>query len=142
MTFRHSKKWYFWASWIAWVVGAACCVLPPIIATVTNFPMMVTKNADSTFSIFFVMGLMIASIVALQAVIKAFKNNTLLAVAIILAAICGVFVGGYYMEQETMRGLAIVAGSGSAGVLVGLICFKIHRIWNDLYKHCGEVYVK
>ena len=141
MTFKHSKKWYFWASWIAWAVGALCCVLPPFIATIQNFPMMVTKNTDSTISIFFVLGIMIALTVVLQKVVKAFKDNAMLSVAVVLGALCVIFTCGYNMEKSTLAGLAWIAGAGAGGVLVGLACFKIHAIWHDLYKNCGEVYV-
>ena len=142
MVFRHSKKWYFWASWIAWAVGALFCVLPPFIATIANFPIMVTTNEDSTVSIFFVLGVMIALSVVLQMVIKAFKQSALLSVAVVLAALCLVFSFGYNMEKETLFGLAWIAGAGAAGVLVALACFKLHSIWHDLYENCGEVYVK
>lgn len=142
MTFRHSKKWYFWASWIAWGLGAVLCVLPPIVATLANFPMMVTNNADSTISIFFVLGILIASSVLMQSVVKAFKNNSLLVVAVVLAAVCAILCAGVKMEKETIAGLAWIAGSASAGVLCAMVCFKVHKIWNDLYKNCGEVYVK
>ena len=142
MVFRHSKKWYFWASWIAWAVGALFCVLPPIIATIANFPIMVTTNADSTISIFFVLGIMIALSVVLQMVIKAFKQSALLSVAVVLAALCFVFSCGYNMEKETLFGLAWIAGAGAAGVLVAIGCFKLYAIWHDLYENCGEVYVK
>lgn len=142
MTFRHSKKWYFWASWIAWVLGAVFCVLPPIVATFANFPMMVTKNTDSTISIFFVLGILIASSVVMQAVVKAFKNNSLLVVAVVLAAVCAVLIAGVKMEKETIEGLAWIAGTASGGVLVAMVCFKLHSVWQDLYRHCGEVYVK
>lgn len=142
MTFKHSKKWYFWAAWIAWAVGALCCVLPPLIATIANFPMMVTKNTTSTISIFFVLGIMIALTVVLQKVIKAFKDNALLSVAVVLGALCLVLTCGYQMEKATLYGLAVVAGAGAAGILAGMLCFKLHAVWHDLYKHCGEIYIK
>ena len=141
MVFRHSKKWYFWASWISWAVGAMFCFVPPLIATIANFPVMVTKNADSTISIFFVLGIMIAAAVLIMLVVKAFKQNAVLSVAIVLAVLCAVFVAGYNMEKQTLLGLAWVAGSGAVGVLVGVVCFKVHAIWHDLYKNCGEVYI-
>ena len=142
MTFKHSKKWYFYAKLIAWMVGALCCALPPLIAAVDNFPVMVTTDTNSTISIFFVIGVLIACSCVMRSVVKAFKENALLSVCVVLAAITAVLVCGYYMKKETILGLAWVAGSGAVGVLVGMIFFKLHDLWDDLYKHCGEVYVK
>ena len=142
MTFKHSKKWYFWASWIAWTFAVMFCFVPPLMATILNFPMMVTKNSNSTISIFFVIGILLAASVAITKVVKSFKDNALLSVAVVLAAVTALLICGYHMEKATIEGLAWVAGSGSAGVLVGLCFFKLHKLWNDLYKNCGEVYVK
>lgn len=142
MTFKHSKKWYFWASWIAWAAGTLFCVLPPFIMTIAKFPVMVTKNTNSTISIFFVIGIIIALSCIMRSVIKAFKDNALLSVSVVLAAITAVFVCGYHMEKETLLGLSYVSGTGCIGVLIGMVFFKLHDIWKDLYKNCGEVYVK
>lgn len=142
MTFKHTKKWYFWAKIWAKVVGYIFCVCPALIATIINFPMMVTKNVDSTVSIPFVFAVIISLTVVLQAVIKSFKNDTLFAVAVVLAFITAVFVCMYHMEKQTIEGLAWVAGSGAVGTLVACGCFKLHALWDDLYKHCGEVYIK
>lgn len=141
MVFRHSKRWYFWASWIAWAVGVLLCFLPPLIATIANFPMMVTKNAESTVSMVFVLGLIMSASLLILLVVKAFKQNAALSVAVVLALLCAVFVLGYNIEKETLLGLAWVAGSGAVGTLLGQVCFKVHAVWQDLYKNCGEVYI-
>lgn len=141
MTFRHSKKWYFWASWIARVLGAVLCIAPALVATIIKFPVMVSRNTDSTISLFFVLALVISLAVVLSRVVKAFKSNALLSVAVVLAALAGVFYLGYTMEKETLLGLATVAACGAVGVLLGCGCFKLYDIWHDLYKNCGEVYI-
>ena len=142
MTFKHSKKWYFWMSLLAKFCGGVFCVAPALIATLLNFPMMVTENVDSTISIPFVFGIVISLSVVLQVVVKSFKNNTLFAVAVVLAFTTAVFICVYYMERETIKGLAWIAGCGAVGTLIACGCFKLHSIWNNLYQHCGEVYVK
>ncbi len=142
MTFKHSKKWYFWMSLLAKFCGGVFCVAPALIATLLNFPMMVTENVDSTISIPFVFGIVISLSVVLQVVVKSFKNNTLFAVAVVLAFITAVFICVYYMEKETIKGLAWIAGCGAVGVLIACGFFKLHSIWNNLYQHCGEVYIK
>lgn len=118
------------------------CVFPALIATIINFPLMVTENVESTISIPFVIAIMISLAVVLQAVLKAFKNNALIAVVVVLAFITAVFICVYHMEQTTIKGLAWVSGCGAVGVMIACGCFKLHSVWDDLYKHCGEVYVK
>lgn len=142
MTFKHTKKWYFWAKWIAKAAGYIMCVCPALIATLCCFPMMVTENADSTISIPFVFAIVLSLSVVLQAVIKSFQNNTLFAVAVVLAFLTVLLICLYNMEPVTIKGLAWVAGSGAVGTLFGCVGFKLHDIWNDLYENCGEVYVK
>jgi hypothetical protein len=142
MTFKHTKKWYFWAKVLSKIAGYIMCVCPALIATIINFPLMVTENVESTISIPFVIAIMISLAVVLQAVLKAFKNNALIAVVVVLAFITAVFICVYHMEQTTIKGLAWVSGCGAVGVMIACGCFKLHSVWDDLYKHCGEVYVK
>lgn len=142
MTFKHSKKWYFRAKWIAKILGCLFCFLPPLIATLINFPVMVTANSNSTVSIVFVLAIGISLAVLLQYVVKAFKTNALLSVAVVLAFITAIFACVYFMQKQTIKGLAWVAGCGALGVLIAAGCFALHHTWDDLYKNCGEVYVK
>ena len=142
MTFKHTKKWYFWAKWIAKVAGYIMCVCPALIATLCSFPMMVTENADSTISIPFVFAIVLSLSVVLHGVIKSFQDNTLFAVAVVLAFLTVLLICLYNMEPVTIKGLAWVAGSGAVGTLFGCVGFKLHDIWNDLYENCGEVYIK
>ena len=142
MTFKHSKKWYFWAKWISKIVGGVFCVLPALIATFLNFPIMITKNADSTVSLFFVIAIIISCSALLAVVVKSFKDNSTLSISVVLALITLVFVCVYKMEKSTIKGLAWVSGCAACGVLLATLCFKLYDMWNDLYMHCGEVYVK
>lgn len=142
MTFKHTKKWYFWAKWIAKAAGYIMCVCPALIATLCSFPMMVTENADSTISIPFVFAIVLSLSVVLHGAIKSFQDNTLFAVAVVLAFLTVLLICLYNMEPVTIKGLAWVAGSGAVGTLFGCVCFKLHDIWNDLYENCGEVYIK
>lgn len=142
MTFKHSKKWYFWASWIAKAVGVVLCIAPAFVATLINFPMMVTTNTTSTISIFFVIGILLSLSVVLAKVVKAFKENAMLSVSVALAGVSALFTVGYEMEKSTMQGIATVAMTGAIGIFFGMLCFKLFDIWHNLYEHCGEVYVK
>ena len=141
MTFKHSKKWYFWAKWIAKVAGYAMCVCPALIATLICFPSMVTENVDSTISIPFVFAMLITLTIVLQAVVKSFKNDTLFAVAVVLSFLTAIFIFMYNMEAATIYGLAWVSGCGAGGTLIGCGCLKAYKVFDDLYTNCGEVYI-
>ena len=141
MTFKHTKKWYFWAKWIAKVAGYTMCVFPALLACLICFPSMVTENVDSTISIPAVLAAIIALTIVLQAVIKSFKNDTLFAVAIVQAFLTVIFICMYNMEKATINGLAWVAGCGAFGSLIGCVCLKAYKLFDDLYKNCGEVFL-
>lgn len=142
MTFKHSKKWYFRAKWIAKILGCLFSFLPPLIATLINFPMMVSTNANSTISIVFFLAIGISLSVLVHYVVKSFKNNALFSVAVVLLGITAIFMCTYFMQKDTIKGLAWVSGSAAFGILIATSCFALYNMWNDLYKNCGEVYVK
>ena len=51
-TIKHSKGWYFNAKIIAYWVGMAFCVLPPLIAGIVKLPsIVVQKNAEDRKSV-------------------------------------------------------------------------------------------
>lgn len=142
MTFKHSKKWYFVAKIIAKMLGCLFCFLPPLIATFINFPIMVSTNANSTISIVFFLAVGVSLSVLIHYVVKSFKDNALFSVAIVLVGVTAVFMCAYFMEKSTIKGLAWVSGSAAFGILIANACFALYNMWNDLYKNCGEVYVK
>lgn len=140
MTFKHSKRWYFYAQAIAAVLGVLFAVVPAVIAAVVNFPVMVTKNRESTLSLLFVLAILIAAVALLYFVIRAVKNNPFLIIIAALSIVTLVLLGGYYMEKETILGLCIVAATATGGCVLSAVCFALHKMWYDLYKNCGQIY--
>ena len=140
MTFKHSKKWYFWMRNLMWAVGGIFAVVPALIAAIVNFPVMVTNNSKSTLSMFFVFALIIALVVVIWVVGKAFKNNTYVTVVVALAGITAFFIGIYNMEQETIYGFCWVAGCAAVGNLIACILFKVAATLDEQYKNCGEIF--
>lgn len=140
MTFKHSKKWYFWMRNLLWAVGGLFAVLPALISAIINFPVMVTSNGESTLSMFFVFALLIALVVVMWGMGKAFKNNTYVTVVVVLAVITALFVGIYFMEKETILGFAWVAGCAAVGNLIACILFKVAAMLDEQYKNCGEIF--
>lgn len=140
MTFRHSKRWYFYANIIACVLGVIFSFVPALIATLVNFPVMVTKNNESTISMLFIVILLIGATGLLYLLAKTVKKNPFLLVIVFLIMLTVILIGVYNMEKETIYGLCWVAGSASIGCVLSCICFSLHKMWYDLYKNCGQIY--
>ncbi len=140
MIFKHSKRWYFIAQLIAAALGVFFAVVPAFIATIINFPIMVTNNAESTVSMLFVVALLLSSVALLYFVIKTMKNNPFLIIIAALTVVTFVLLGVYNAEQSTILGLTWVAGTATVGCVFSAICFALHKAWRDLYMHCGEIY--
>ena len=142
MTFRHSKRWYFYAKIIAKVLGVLFAFVPAVVAVLCNFPIMVTKNSESTVSMLFIAGVLIASVALLYFVAKTVKKNPFLLIIASLTIITVILIGVYFMEKDTILGLAWVAGSATCGCVLSCVCFSLNKMWDDLYKNCGEIYGK
>lgn len=140
MTFKHSKRWYFFAQLITAVLGVLFAFIPAVIAVIVNFPVMVTKNSDSTVSMLFIVALLIAAIALLYFVVKVMKKNPFLIIISALAIITLVLLGVYHMEKDTILGLCYVAATATGGCVISAICFALHKMWRDLYENCGQVY--
>lgn len=140
--FKHSKRWYFWASVIVRFIGYFLSVVPAVIACLINFPLLVSNNSDSTLSGLAVAGMLIATAPVIRVVFNALKNNTKLLPALVLTLVSAIMIFMVACESDTRVGLMAVAITGTIGNWLALICGKIYDVWYDLYQHCGEVYVQ
>ena len=140
MTFKHSKRWYFYAKIISAIIGVLFAFIPALVAVLLNFPMMVTKNNESTVSMIFIAALLIATVALLYFVARTVKKNPFLLIIAALTTITILLIGVYYMEKETILGLCWVAGTATVGCVFSCICFALHKMWDDLYKNCGQIY--
>ena len=139
-TFKHSKKWYFWASIIVHIFAVMFAALPAIVATVVQFPVWVTKDSNSTVSFIFIFALLVSLIAVLYFAVKVIKKYPYIVVIIALSAITAVLLCGYYMQKETLLALCIVAACATIGNIIACILFASGKaLWN-LYKHCGQIY--
>ena len=140
MTFKHSKRWYFNAHIIACVFGVLFAFVPALVAVLLNFPVMVTKNSESTVSMLFIAALLIAAVALLYFVARTVKKNPFLLIIAALTLITIILLGVYFMEKETILGLIWVAGTATVGCVFSCVFFALHKVWYDLYKHCGQIY--
>lgn len=140
MSFKHSRKWYFWASLIAAALGVLFAIIPAVVAILINFPVMVTKNSDSTVSMLFVVALIVPAIVLLYFVIKTLKTNPFLIIVVALLIVTLLLSAVYKMEQQTILGLCNVAATETIGCGFTAVCFGLYKIWHSLYENCGQVY--
>lgn len=140
MSFKHSRKWYFFASLIAASLGVLFAIIPALVALLINFPVMVTKNSESTVSMLFVVSLTVPAIAFLYFIIKTLKNNPFLIIVAALLIITLLLCGVYQMEKQTIFGLFCVAATETVGCIFTSICFGLYKLWYSLYQHCGQVY--
>lgn len=140
--FKHSKRWYFWASFIVKLLGIFLSVVPALIACLIEFPLLVSNDSDSTLSGLAVAVMLIALVPVLRVVLNALKNNTKLLPALVLTVISLIMIFMVSCASDTRVGLMSVAITGAIGNWLAMICWKIYDVWYDLYMHCGEVYVQ
>ena len=136
-TIKHSKSWYFNAKLIAYWVGMAFCVLPPLIAGIVKLPsIVVQKNAESTLSGVFVLAIICAAVPIYKAVIKLVKSPN---AAVICWILFGLIALVDTMSPQTISALKAVFAFAAIGNTIGAICFKLSAMFDDLWKHCGQV---
>jgi hypothetical protein len=142
MTLRHSKRWYFWAKLIAKTVAVVMSFLPALIATIVMFPDIVVKKSESTLSGVFLAVSLIAMFPLMFVLWKQIKTpSATMICTLMLVILAVVFSLMYYAEQSTRLGLMVVSITASAGNIISTIAFKLAHVWDDLFKHCGEVYI-
>jgi O-antigen/teichoic acid export membrane protein len=140
--FKHSKRWYFWASLIVKIIGYFLSVFPAFIICLIEFPLLVSNDSDSTLSGLAVAVMLIALVPCLRVIFNALKNNTRLLPAIVLSVISLIMLFMVACASDTRVGLMSVAITGAIGNWLAMICWKFYDVWYDLYRHCGEVYVQ
>ena len=136
-TIKHSKSWYFNAKLIAYWVGMAFCVLPPLIAGLVKLPsIVVEKNAEGTLSGVFVLAIICAAVPIYKAVIKLVKSPN---AAVICWILFGLIALVDTMSPQTISALKFVFAFAAIGNTLGAICFKLSETFGELWKHCGQV---
>ena len=47
----------------------------------------------------------------------------------------------YYAENSTRFGLMVVSITAAVSNVISTVLFKLSSVWDDLFKHCGEIYI-
>lgn len=143
MIVKHSKKWYFWAKIIAKIVGFFFAFVPAFLSAVIMFPTIVVKETTSTVSGVMTMASMFAIVPLVAVFIKNIKTpSASLVTTFLLIVIAFIFTAIYFAQNSTRYGLMIVSITAAISNVISTIFFKLSSIWDDLFKHCGEVYIK
>lgn len=141
-TIRHSKKWYFWAKVIAKLAGMIFAFLPAFIATLIMFPTIVVKETTSTISGVAILASLFAIIPMISVFMKAIKTPSApLLITIFLILLAAVFTAVYYAQESTRYGLMVVSITAAISNVIATVLFKLSSVWDELFKHCGEVYI-
>ena len=142
MTFRHSKNWYFLAKIIAKVLAVILCFLPALIATLEMFPEIVVKKPESTISGLFLSVLLISIFPLIFVLYKQVKTpSATILCTFMLIVLAVVFSLMYYAEESTRLGLMVVSITAAVSNVISTVLFKLSAMWDELFRHCGEVYV-
>ena len=143
MTVRHSKKFYFWAKIIAKAIGFVLAFVPAFIAAVTMFPTIVVKETTSTISGVTIMASLFAIIPLASVFIRLIKTpSASLIITFFLIVMAAIFTAMYNATESTRYGLMVVSLTAAISNVIATICFKLSSVWDELFKHCGEVYIK
>jgi hypothetical protein len=143
MKIKHSKQWYFTAKIITKIAGIIFSFLPAVIATLILFPSLVKNDSDSTISGLFMLGVLLGGIPLLSALVKAFKTpSSMFVITTFLTLLAVIFTCMYFAQESTRYGLMVVSICASSGNIVATALFKLSAVYDELFKHCGEVYVK
>lgn len=139
---RHNKQWYFWAKIIAKVLGIVLAFVPAFISAIIMFPKIVVKETSSTISGVFILASLFAIIPMISVFMKALKTpSTPLVITIFLVVIAAIFTAVYFAKESTRYGLMVVSLTAAISNIVATVLFKLSSVWDELFKHCGEVYV-
>ena len=142
MTVRHTKHWYFWAKVIAKILAVILCFLPALIATLEMFPEIVVKKPESTISGLFLSVLLISIFPLVFVLYKQVKTpSATMLCTFMLIVLAVVFSLMYYAEESTRLGLMVVSITAALSNVISTVLFKLSAMWDDLYRHCGEVYI-
>ena len=118
-----SKTKYIILSFLAFVIS----VVPPLIATVLQFPVWIEASSEATVSGVAVLLLFFCCLPFYKAIINYFKSPS---VPVVWLVIC-VFM---YLMKAIAEQMFIVACVGSVSNLLGAVCFK----WRKKYKEQGK----
>ena len=142
MIVKHSKKWYFWAKIIAKVAGFFFAFVPAFLAAIIMFPTIVVKETASTVSGVMTMASMFAIVPLVAVFIKNIKTpSASLVTTFLLIVVSAVFTAVYYAENSTRFGLMVVSITAAVSNVISTVLFKLSSVWDDLFKHCGEIYI-
>lgn len=129
-----SKKeiWAFWLQILAWVA----CVLPTLIVGIIKFPMIATKDAESTLSGTFVLVLLISIFPIFKGLSVLFKNPSIAVFMWIAYAVLWLI---YQFVAETLLALMSVCLAAAIGNTIGSILFFIANILEGKEKEGDSV---
>ena len=118
-----SKTKYIILSFLAFAISA----VPPLIATVLQFPVWIEASSEATVSGIAVLLLFFSCLPFYKAIINYFKSPS---VPVVWLVIC-VFM---YLMKAIAEQMFVVACVGAVSNLIGAICFQ----WRKKYKEQGR----
>lgn len=130
MKITKSKRFYYWAWIIAYVVAWVACVLPALIAGVINLPIVAVKEAETTLTGSFIIVIAVCAYPIIKGVLKALKSPS----AWLILWICtGLIFALYKVPHETLGAMCTVFFCAAIGNTVGAILFWLSKKFKQKY---------
>ena len=139
MKITRDKEWYFKWHITAYWVGMVLCIVPTIFAGLLEFPVIATKEAESTLSGTFIIVLVAAALPLYKWVKTVLKSPS---IALLLWIGSGILYLILSMPMQTVKGLFIVFLTAAIGNTIAIVFFKLSDIWKEKWRFCGEIKIK
>ena len=108
-------------------VAFAVSVLPPLIATVMQFPIWIEQSSEATVSGIAVLLIFFSCLPFYKAIINYFKTPS---APVVWICICALM----YVMKSIAEQMFIVSCVGAISNLIGMVCFR----WRTKYKESGD----
>lgn len=130
MKITKTKRFYYWAWHIANILAWAACVLPALIAGVSNLPIVAVKEADTTLTGSFLIVIAVCAYPIMKGVLKALKSPS---AWLILWIITALLFCVYKIPHDTLGAMCIVFFSAAMGNSVGAVLFYLSEKFKEKY---------
>lgn len=136
MKITKSKKWYYNAYVVTWLVAWACCVVPTFTVGAVNLPLVVAKEAEQTLTGSAIILIACCAYPIFKGLLKMLKSPSAWLIMWIVALIT---LALYKIPHETLGAMVVVFMTAAIGNSVGAFLFWLSKKFKEKWAFCGQV---